>query len=305
MGKTNNQNLATLGLIVVQVLFGINHITSKMVLTALHPSVWAALRASSSFIVFGCILLGLRAPRVALSFRKLLWIMFLAAIGIVINQSTFLTALKYTTPSNTALINCLMPVGTLFWVLLLRKERLTPTKGLGFALSFFGVLVLSNVETFNWNSKLVRGNAYAFVSVVSYSLFLALAKELFEDTTEVLFYTVVLFFFGALGLDIISVPFWHSLHPASFSGGMWFCLIFGVFGASVLAYFMSNWALAVVESSRVSLFSYIQPLVAAFLAWIVWNDPLTLRLLLSALLVFWGLWLSALPEATAVRSLEN
>ena len=114
-------------LVIVQVLFGINYVISKQVIASFHPLVWAGLRAAiATVLLFGFARVSGR-PRPRLDRDFLLPILGFAMLGTVINQTCFLVGLKYTTSTNSAVINTLIPIATLLFSVLLRREQATPS----------------------------------------------------------------------------------------------------------------------------------------------------------------------------------
>src|SRR5689334_19622890 len=108
-------------LILIQVLFGINYVTSKIVVDHFPPLVWASIRIIiSTAIMFGIALSsGRPSPRGRRFFGPLV---VYSLLGIIINQGSFLVGLRYTTSTNSAILNTLIPVFTLMIVTLRGQE---------------------------------------------------------------------------------------------------------------------------------------------------------------------------------------
>src|SRR4051812_44175342 len=87
-------------LILIQVLFGINYVVSKIVVDAFPPLLWASVRLIIAAVVMVGIALALRRPhpRTGPRFFSALSLMVFALLGIVINQAAFLVGLHFTTP---------------------------------------------------------------------------------------------------------------------------------------------------------------------------------------------------------------
>ena len=64
----------------------------------------------------------------------------------------------------------------------------------------------------------------------------------------------------------------------------------------MIAYSLNYYALGKVPSSQVALFIYLQPLIATSTSIAVGRDYLTLRLLVSAVLILGGIALTALSH---------
>lgn len=73
---------------------------------------------------------------------------------------------------------------------------------------------------------------------------------------------------------------------------------FIIVGTTFLAYLLNAYALVTVSASVVSAYVYLQPFIAAAIAIAIGKDQLDLRMIVSALLVFAGVYLvSKLPAS--------
>jgi drug/metabolite transporter (DMT)-like permease len=69
-------------------------------------------------------------------------------------------------------------------------------------------------------------------------------------------------------------------------------MVFAVIGTTLLTYFLNLWALNHAKSHQVALFIYVQPVVASAAAWFWLNEMITVRTVLSSLLIFLGIVLA-------------
>lgn len=74
----------------------------------------------------------------------------------------------------------------------------------------------------------------------------------------------------------------------------WLCVAFLILFASVAVYYINNWALQRTSSSMVAVYIYIQPVVATAISTAVLNETLTMNAVLSALLIFTGVFIVSL-----------
>ena len=289
-----SSNLVFLALITVQLLFGANYVVSKILVGHFPPLVWASLRiAISAVIMVGVALAsGRQSPRGWNEFFKPL--IGLALLGMIINQSSFLVGLKYTTSTNSAILNTLIPVFTLLLVTLRGIEKFTLRRGFGFALALFGVLSIRHIEDFRLSDHTVIGDLLTILNCLSYASFLAFGKSFIEKHDGV-WTTAWLFVYGAIGITLLALPGYAEFHFPEMSSNLWFCAIFAVLGTTLLTYFLNFWALAKSKSSSVALYIYLQPVVAAAVAYLFLDEEITVRTVASASLIFLGM-LMALPR---------
>ena len=208
-----------------------------------------------------------------------------AIFGVVINQLCFVEGLSRTTPAHSSILITAIPIGTLVFAVLLRRERLTRSKFVSFAVALSGVLLVLQPPAAGWASPALRGDVLILVNALSYSLFLVLSKDLL-GRVDPLGATVVLLAFGTLGMLIPGLPALAGFDPAAVSPSTWVLGLLIVVFPTALAYSLSYWALARVESSRVAFFIYLQPLIAASVSFAVLGDRLDGATLGGAALIF-------------------
>ena len=291
-------------LIAVQILFGLNYVLSKVVVDVFPPLVWASARIIISTVIMLSIafLSGTDSPKPDRHF--LIPLVAFSLLGIIINQASFLVGLHYTTSTNSAILNTLIPVVTLLIVTLRGQEPVTTKRVLGFISAFAGVLVIRRVEDFSLSNSTLIGDLLTIVNCISYGFFLAYSKPFFQKNNR-LWTTAWMFLYGSVGLTLLAAPQWVSFQMPALTPVLIGCMIFGVLGATVLTYFLNFWALAYARSSSVALFIYLQPIVAAALAWFWFNEPPTVRTFLSCGLIFFGVLLGLSREAANPAAQEQ
>lgn len=286
----------TAALITVQVLFGINYVASKVVVDALPPLVWASFRiVIATAIMFAFALATRRKLHPPRTRRFFLPLIGFALLGIIINQSSFLIGLRYTTSTNSAVLNTLIPVFTLLIVTFRGQEPLTRGRFFGFILAGAGVLVLRRVEELSLSNKTVIGDLLTILNCLSYALFLSFAKKFLERHDRV-WTTAWLFAYGSVGITALSLPDWSHFQLPTFTPLLLGCMAFGIIGGTLLTYFLNLWALAYTRSSSVALFIYLQPVVATLLAWAWMGQEMSLRTWTSTGLIFLGFTLALRPK---------
>ena len=275
-------------LVLVQILFGINYVTSKVIVGVLPPLAWDSLRVAITAILLLGIALGAGKKCQPLKFEYLGPLSLYALLGIVINLGAFLTGLQYTTASNSAILNTLVPIFTLIIVTLKGQEPLSKNRVLGFLFAFLGVLVIRRVENFSLSDQTLLGDSLTLVNCISLSLFLVLSKN-FVQKYDSIWTTTWLFILGSVGLGLLSIPSWTHFHFPPFNFTLIACMAYSIIGSTLVAYFLNLWALARVKSSIVALCIYLQPVVASLLAWAWFGEIITSRTLIASALIFTGI----------------
>jgi drug/metabolite transporter (DMT)-like permease len=278
-------------LVLVQILFGINYVVSQVILQAFPPLVWAGLRiivAAATMLVVAMIWKPQSRPKLNREILKPLFIYTL--LGTIINQTAFLKGLQYTTSTNSAILNTLIPVFTLLFVTFRGLEPLTLKRGIGFFLAFGGVLVMRKIEDFSLGDKTLQGDLLTILNCVSYGLFLSYSRE-FLKKYDRLWITAYMFLFGSIGINLMSLGEWTNFQWPTITSALAGAMAFSIIGGTLITYFLNNWTLSYSTSSSVAIFIYLQPIVAASLAWFWFGQVVTLRIVIASLIILLGVLL--------------
>jgi drug/metabolite transporter (DMT)-like permease len=285
-------------LIAIQVLFGINYVVTKQILGVFPPLVWASARiiVASLVMVAAALLMKRKHPEFSTEFFKPL--LAFALLGAIINQGSFLVGLQYTTATNSAILNTLIPIFTLLVVTVRGQEALTWKRAAGFFISLIGVLVIRKIEDFSLSNQTLVGDLLTMANCLSYALFLSFSKKFLERNDRI-WTTAWMFIYGSIGLTLLAAPSWMTFHLPVLHGEMIAYMLFAVIGGTLLTYFLSIWSLAYTKSSSVALFVYLQPIIASGLAWAWFGQEVTLRTTIAGVLIFLGMMLSLSRPAAA------
>ncbi|NJE08220.1 EamA family transporter [Thermococcus sp. M39] len=164
------------------------------------------------------------------------------------------------------------------------KERITSIKSTALIMAVVGVLFVVNPNNEEVSALAV---ALGLLSGFTYALYGILGKIAVrnERPEEALLYTIG---FGALFL----LPFSDFRIPLNAVPYLFALAFFPTF----LAYILYNTALKEVEVSKASIIATIEPVVALVLAYLIFNETLTLKQLFGAALIIGGSMLVHLDE---------
>ena len=245
-------------LVIVQILFGLHPVVSKLAFPAFGPGGVSVARVVGAAVVFQSIRLARReAP---LPWRVHAKIAFAATFGIVANQLIFLYGLSRTSATHAALLITTVPVVALLVALLSGREpwRANRVAGIAIALAGAAFVILGRglAGGGEWlGDAMVMGNA------VCYGIYLVLGRELVV-TVSPWSLASALFTWGApMVLCVTGLP--APDHPTPES---WAALGFTVLGPTVGTYLLNLLALRAAPASVVAVFVCLQPLVAAAIA---------------------------------------
>lgn len=290
-----------LALIAVQFLFASLTVVAKFVLPSIPPTGIVYFRITGAALAFVAIKALTVRERVVAP-KDLLAMAGLALVGVVFNQIFFLEGVKRTTAINTNILVTTVPVFTLAIALLLRRERATAEKMGGILLAAVGAVWLIGPDRIRLDPAMAFGNALIVFNTSLYAAYLVLSKRLLERYQPVTVVTYI-FLFGALYIAPVGMVSLRGVDLLHLPRGAVLGLLFIVAGASVLAYFLSIWALRRTASSLVAMYVYLQPLITALGAPIVLHERITARAGWAATLIFGGLALATWGEQRTGRLL--
>lgn len=278
------------GLVLVQVLFGALSVAGKIAFTGFPPLALAALRVSTAAVILWFLHAIMVRERVAP--RHLPKLALYSLFGIVGNQILFMMGLERTDPVAATVLVTTIPVFTLLVAVLFRVESLGWRKIVGIVLAFVGVVVLVGASRGDFGSGKALGNLLVALNALSYAIYLVIARDVLRIYRPM---TVAAwtFTFGALVIVLVGLPDLMAVEWGNVPTRAWIAFAYVVLGATVATYVLNNWALTRVASSTVALYVYLQPVVAALLAYIVFATLPTTRTLVGALFIFAGVWFAA------------
>jgi drug/metabolite transporter (DMT)-like permease len=271
-----------IALVVVQIFFATLPIAVKVALRDLTSPALALLRVAGAAALFWVI------HRMTVRERVHTWrdyglLAVYSFFGVILNQLLYITALTLTTATAAQTLVTAGPAMTLLIAILAGRETGTRAKWLGIGLAGCGALVLVGVGLHEGSAV---GNLLALLNVASYSVYLVISRGLLRRYHALTVITWV-FVFGVAGM----LP-WGIKPALAQVGGMsattWAMMIYIVVFPTVAAYYLNIWALTRAESSLVSTFVYLQPMMTAALAVPLLGEHVSWRMLPAVLLIFAG-----------------
>lgn len=280
---------AHVALLAANFIYGINYSIAKAVMPDyIKPLALVSLRSISAALLFWVTSLFL--PREKVSHKDLLYLLGCSFFGVVINQIFFLAGLNLTSPINSSILISTNPIFAFVFAALILKERITFLKGSGLAIGLTGVIILILQNgTPDVGSTTFLGDVITLINTISWAFYTVIIKRMLEKYHPV---TVMkwTFLFGMLttvpaGYGQWSTMDWTAI-PLKAVLGIAFVVVF----ATYLGYLLISFGLRRLSPTIVSTYTYIQPVIAAYLASIMGQDHIDLVMVVSALLIFTGVF---------------
>lgn len=212
-------------------------------------------------------------------------------LGLFLTQLTFLKASTITTPLDTSIITAITPIFTMFVAALVLKEPITLKKAGGVALSFCGVilLILNTVRIGNGGVTETKplGIVLMIFNCLFFACYLGIFKPLIAKYHVVTFMKWMFLFssIAAIPFDIKELVQLNLIEmPSRYLYELGFIILFSTF----IAYFLIPIGQKVLRPTVISLYGYLQPLIATTMGIAVGMDRLSWQKILAAVLVFTG-----------------
>lgn len=272
-------------------IFGFNIIFCKGIAAAncMSPTALITFRTLGAAALFW--LISIFAPREKVNPKDLGMIVLAALMGITIPQYTFLTAVTCTTTIDTSILSSLTPIMTMFFAAIFLKEPITWKKAGGVAASFAGVILLI------FNSAHTPGAVdhtqplgviMLLLNTLCFAFYLGKFRPLIARYSPLTFmkWTFLVAF-------VVSIPFsfseiLHDIDYASIPRDVLLKILYLILFATFIAYFLLPVAQKRIRPTLISLYSYLQPIIATIVSVIIGTDILTWQKLIAIALVFSG-----------------
>ena len=284
------KTLGHLACFIAYAIFGINIIvckdlTSSRLISPLALFCLRSLGAGSLFWIISSFL-----PKEKVEKKDYVKIMMASLLGFFLTQMTFLIAIPDITPMDCSIVSSLSPIYTMFIAAFALKEPITFRKIGGVAISFIGVIYLilnsvtgqgSTVQTSWVGILLMIANSLCF------SLYLGLFKPVITKYSVITFMKWIFLFAAAFSLPLAAhelITFDYSLLSGTYLSELAFLIVCSTF----ITYFLIPLGQKRIRPTLVSMYSYVQPIIAIVISIWVGMDTLSWQKIVAAAMVFGG-----------------
>jgi drug/metabolite transporter (DMT)-like permease len=174
---------------------------------------------------------------------------------------------------------------------LLLRERITFTRLGGILLGAAGALMLilmGNPATLNGGN--LSGNLLIMLNTLSWALYLVVSKPLMVKYNAMLLMRWI-FLTGFLSVLPFSLGELRTIDFAGFTPYAWFSIGYIIIVTTFIAYFLITYSLKRLSTPVVAYYSYLQPVCVAIIGIMLFGERLSPVKIISALLVFTGIYL--------------
>jgi drug/metabolite transporter (DMT)-like permease len=286
-------------LIATIVIWAFNITVTKYVLThGFRPLAYGSIRYGAAALLAAAVALALEGS-LAVGGRRSLLLIAAASIFLLVNQFSFVYALKLGSATTVALILGTTPIFAAIVSSLLGLERLTGRFWLATAIGFGGVALVALGSGGDLSSDL-GGDLLAIALALSWALYSVTIAPLMRRYSPYRISAVVLL--------VMCVPFVAASSPqlaeqdyGSLGWLVWLGMAFAIVGPLALTNVLWFTAIAHVGPSRATLFANIQPFVAAVFAYLILSEHLHVLQLVGGFTILAGILLERRWRKPAVE----
>lgn len=285
----NSKLLGHLSVFIAYTIFGFNIIICKDLTSSslVSPMGLFCFRAIGATALFW--LLSFFMPKEKVERKDLPKIFLASMLGLFLTQISFLKAIQITTPLDTAIITSITPIFTMFVAAIALKEPITLKKAGGVAISFAGVilLILNTVHAGSVTETKPLGIVLMIFNCLFFACYLGIFRPLIAKYNVVTFMKWMFLFSMLVSVPLNIKEMTHidfSVMPTNYRLELGFLILFSTF----IAYFLIPIGQKHLRPTVISLYAYLQPLIATITSIYLGMDHLSWQKVIAAALVFTG-----------------
>ena len=282
--------LPYLALAAVCIIWGTTYLALRIAVLHFPPFLFTAIRQTTAGLLLLTFMFVLsKAPMPS---RSHLWRQAIAGFFMISLGNGLVAWAEMHIPSGVAAIICsLMPVVVIIMnVIVSRDEKPTLPMLAGIVIGLAGIVMMFGEHLGGFSeTKYIIGIAFTFAAVVAWAGGSIWIKK--KNIESNLFVNAGLqMFFGGFLLFPVSLAFDDLSHITFASEVMW-SMLYLILVGSLIAYAAYAYALRKLPMTIVSLYAYINPLVAVVLGWLVLSETLNIRIWIAIILTITGIYI--------------
>jgi len=232
------------------------------------------------------------APKEVVPLKDKLQFIGAALFGLLINQYSFTVGLSITSPINASIVTTTMPIFAMLLSALILKEPITGKKALGVMMGCSGALILILTSATHADGKVgdIRGDLLCLLAQLLFALYLSLYNPLIRRYNV---FTINKYMFSWSTLLLLPFTFTHVREAVSVPvpSETWWEVAYVVCIGTFFCYILTMIGQQILRPTVVSVYNYVQPVVAAAVSLLMGIGILKPTHALAVVLVYSGVWL--------------
>ncbi len=235
-------------------------------------------------------LLSAFVPKEKIDRKDYLRIFAASMLGFFTCQVTFLVGIPHITPMDCSIMTAMSPIYTMIIAAIVIKEPITIKKAGGVALSFAGIiyLILSKSSIPGGVTESTPFGIFMIIlNILSFSMYLGIFKPLIAKYSVVTFMKWIFLFSACVAMPLSARSLanveWTEIPSIQYAE-----LAYLIVCATFVTYFLIPVSQKRIRPTLVSMYTYIQPIIAIVISIAIGMDVLTWQKVLAAVMVFGG-----------------
>jgi drug/metabolite transporter (DMT)-like permease len=287
--KKQNTN-AYLALVIVSIFWGTTYLAARIGVQHMHGMMLAGLRQTSAGVILTAFFLlrGYKLPEMPVLSR-----LFVIGVIMLCGSNGLMTwAMQYIPSGLGAIIAATVPIWvTIFSFFLVQRTRISWQLVAGMII---GLLGIGGIFYDNLAHLMEPEYRFGVLLITAACVFWALGSVLTAKWAlgiNYLYGAGYQMLFSGIVMLIISALMGQHLNIANFTGELWGSLLYLVFIGSLLSYSAYVFALNNLPPSLVSVYAYINPVVAVILGWLILSEKLNWLMGASCMVTLLGVYI--------------
>lgn len=286
-------------------IFGLGVPVTKLLLDKwVTPMGYMATRSLGACIVFWIIAAFM--PEEKVERRDKIVLLVGGLLGFVVSQTLTAWSLDYTSPIYFSLIATLTPVAVMVCAAFTIGEKITSMKAFGVMLGIAGavLMVFMSYKVGSGKNDFI-GIILAILSVLTWAVYLIITRNVAAKYTPVTQMKYVFLISAVVTVPIVitELPF-NALYSYAWGWDGVLEMAFIVLCATALGYFFIPFAMKYLQATTVSIYTNLQPVVAAFVAILLGQDVLTWDKPVAGILVLVSAYIVTVYTAKSEKKSE-
>ncbi len=233
-------------------------------------------------------------------------ILFLSVLNFIISQGLSTLGVKFTTAGLGAIIGAIFPLWLVLIITLRGKTKLPPLTWVGLFIGFAGVCVVFYQHLqLAFDYSFLGGILLGLISSVSWAFGTIYTRDFALNYNPYFSIGWQMLIAGCF-LSIVATATGHTVPLHEIPTYAWLVILFLTLISSIIAFLAYLYALQRLPTSLVSIYAYINPIVAAITGALFIGEPLTMLIMIGSVITLLGVYIvnSALQKQLYARSLQ-
>ena len=277
-----------LALFCVAFFWGTTFLAIRVAVETMPPFLIAGIRnLISGSIIFLYLLFQKKLERVTP--RQFLHAFILSLLMIVLANGLTTYSEKYITSGLASLISTLSPFCVLVLNLILGYEKISNKTIIGILLGMLGIFLIYQSSLSDLLIPEYRQGIFAILlAILAWAFGTIIMKRGSENALTMLMNVCVQMLIAGVVLTFIQFSLTPKISMLAWSTKSILAVIYLALFGSVVGYVAFSYLLTQLPSTKVTVLSYVNVVVALFLGWLILDEVITSRIILAATLIISG-----------------